>query len=227
LVTISPNPWQNPADRFDVNGIGGVSPIDVLILINTLNLDPAPADLDPDGNGRVDELPPQKPTGRPFLDPTGDGLLTPLDVLAVIGEINRLNQQQGEGEYGGVTTIVAAANAGDALPDTVDLLGGPSIAATMPPVGRFDSAITLELPEDRDSVADSRTQRRATDRRHSSNEVSVSGEPRGLSRQATSEGNHLADVLNPDESWLDFVEDVDLAMQGTDDRDAFFADLGV
>ena len=227
LVTISPNPWQNPANRFDVNASGGVSPIDVLILINTLNLDPAPADLDPDGNGRVDVLPPQKPTGRPFLDPTGDGQLSPLDVLSIIGEINRLNQQQGEGEYGGVTTVVAAANAGDALPDAVDLLGSPSIAATMPSVGRFDSAIALEPPKDRDSVADSRTQRRATDPRHSSNEVSVSGEPRGLSRQATSEANHLADILNHDESWLDFVEDVDLAMQGTDDRDAFFADLGV
>jgi hypothetical protein len=41
------------------------------------------------------------------------------------------------------------------------------------------------------------------------------------------EPNHLADILSPEESWLDFAEDVDLAMQDADVRDSFFADLGV
>jgi len=86
-VVISVNPWQNSPNRFDVNNSGAVSPVDVLLLINYLN------------NAPVNPLPLPKPAGLPFYDVNGDGNATALDVLQVIGEINRLNSLAGsEGE---------------------------------------------------------------------------------------------------------------------------------
>jgi hypothetical protein len=39
--------------------------------------------------------------------------------------------------------------------------------------------------------------------------------------------DHLNDILSPDESWLDIVEDVDGALDEVDARDAVFANLGL
>ncbi len=80
--------WQNPIDRFDVDGNGYLSAQDVLFLINAINCCGA----------RV--LPPRtaEDPGPPlFLDPNGDGELTPGDVLAVINEINRSGSIEPEG----------------------------------------------------------------------------------------------------------------------------------
>ena len=218
LVTISANPWQNLVNRFDVNNSGDVSPIDVLILINTMKqLAPPPAPPDV-------ELPVQKPVSMHFLDPTGDGHLSNLDILAVIVEINRLNQQQGEGEFGGFTTVVSAADATDSLLNAGDVFDDPVIASS---TGRDDVTSAFVQSRNPNSAADSSTERRATDLRRSSSDVPASSEPRRLSPRASSGANHLADILNHDESWLDIVEDVDLAMQGVSDRDAFFSDIGV
>lgn len=78
--------WQNPANRFDVNGDGFVSPIDALQLINEIN-----------DNGSyqlpIPFVPPNVPP--PYLDVDGDGFIAPLDVLQVI---NHLNEALAEGE---------------------------------------------------------------------------------------------------------------------------------
>ena len=61
-------PYQNPANNYDVNGDGAVSPIDALILINYINAN---------GQGPI-------PAGRPtppYLDVNGDGRATAEDVL--------------------------------------------------------------------------------------------------------------------------------------------------
>ncbi|XZE21483.1 tandem-95 repeat protein [Pirellulaceae bacterium SH449] len=77
---------QNPSNRFDVDNDGFVSPIDVLILINELNLN----------GSRI--LPPSAPR-PPFLDVDGDGTISPLDVLQVINFINeRVGSGTGLGE---------------------------------------------------------------------------------------------------------------------------------
>lgn len=97
-VTITPvRYWQNPSNRFDVNGDGSVSPIDVLQIVNRLN--------------RNQPLPiPPTPTDQPapYLDVNGSNTIEPNDALQLI---NVLNAGAGEGEgtsSAGAMTLVAA-----------------------------------------------------------------------------------------------------------------------
>ena len=69
-------PWQNPIDRFDVNGDGLRSPLDALILINAINV-----------NGLGYTLPAIQTWPTICLDVRGDGLLDLYDVLDVLIEI--------------------------------------------------------------------------------------------------------------------------------------------
>ena len=80
--------WQNPVEACDVSGDGNVTPLDVLILINDINMH---------GSRSL----PTRPSGPvpPFFDVDGDGSLTPSDVLSVINYINsRVAGSAGEGE---------------------------------------------------------------------------------------------------------------------------------
>jgi hypothetical protein len=47
------------------------------------------------------------------------------------------------------------------------------------------------------------------------------------SRPTAIRRNHLEDILSPQESWLDIVEDVDQALGRIDTHHAVFAELGV
>ncbi len=84
----------NLTNAYDVNNDGFVSPIDVLILVNSMNtgnsgLLPPPGDIG-SGEGGI---------GRYFMDVNGDNYLSPLDALMVINELNnRQNGGSGEGE---------------------------------------------------------------------------------------------------------------------------------
>ena len=77
----------NPSNRFDVNNDGFISPIDVLLVINTLNLNGPSV---PNGEG--------EDGGRIFFDVNGDGSITAIDALMVINELNRRSGGAGEGE---------------------------------------------------------------------------------------------------------------------------------
>jgi len=85
-------PWQNPANRLDVNNDTLVTPVaDVLTLINELN-----AHTIIDAVGRLPNPPVAPNLPPPYYDVSGDGFLSPvLDVLPVI---NHLNGVSGEGE---------------------------------------------------------------------------------------------------------------------------------
>lgn len=72
------HPYQNPGNRYDVNGDGVVSGLDALVLINRIN-----------ANGPQPLPIPVSTAQPPYLDPNGDDQLTVLDVLQVINEINR------------------------------------------------------------------------------------------------------------------------------------------
>ena len=94
-VNINRNPYTNPSNRLDVNGDGGVSPLDVLQLVNYINFN---------GSG---QLPfPTNFTPPPFLDVDSDGFVGPLDVVTVINFINSqtsgggLGGAEGEGDSG-------------------------------------------------------------------------------------------------------------------------------
>ncbi len=69
--------WTNPILPFDVDNDGGLSPLDVLVLINEINRN---------GSRALDPINDVRP---PYFDPNRDGFLSPLDVLFVINEINR------------------------------------------------------------------------------------------------------------------------------------------
>ncbi len=85
LVIGTAFPWYNGANPVDVNGNGDISPLDALLIINTLNLE-----------GRR-ELPSDRPRPleSPFYDVSRDAFVSPLDALFVI---NYLSRGEGEGE---------------------------------------------------------------------------------------------------------------------------------
>ena len=106
-VTIRANPYTNQANPLDVNGDGGVSPLDVLQIVNYLNFN---------GSGALPFPPAVAPP--PFLDVNGDGAVTPLDALMVINFINGRTSGggvpggggEGEGADFGADQWISAAN---------------------------------------------------------------------------------------------------------------------
>jgi hypothetical protein len=99
------NPWQNLRPE-DVNNDGIVSPLDVLILINTLNLVGGPLELG--------ARPTEGNVLPAFLDPSGNHLLEPADVLQVINYVN-FALAGGEGEFWAEPEVGTLAPAADAL----------------------------------------------------------------------------------------------------------------
>lgn len=75
--------FQNPLNRFDVNGDQSVSPLDVLLIVNDINQH-GPRDLALAGY-----------QAAPFLDVSGDGFSSALDALLVINEINKAHSGEG------------------------------------------------------------------------------------------------------------------------------------
>jgi len=117
-ICIIPPPlpsWQNPINRFDVDGNGNVAPLDVLTLVAAINNPPREI------VNRV--LPQPSPSFQPppYYDVNDDGLLTPLDVLEVIRNINlsfevrSLNapSSAAEGEQVSFSTAAAGSLGGD------------------------------------------------------------------------------------------------------------------
>jgi hypothetical protein len=78
--------WSNPDNACDVNSQNGVTPLDVLELINYINSHPGQTQLP-----AVQFAPPK------FFDANQDGTITPQDVIVVINYINSL-LAGGEGE---------------------------------------------------------------------------------------------------------------------------------
>ena len=83
--------WQNLINAFDVDGNNVVSARDVLLLINEINFH---------GARKLAPRTAQQPGPSWFLDPDGDGRLTPVDVLTVINAINRGDGTTAESEAG-------------------------------------------------------------------------------------------------------------------------------
>jgi len=119
LLLKGPRDWQNPAQPEDVNGVNGVSPLDVLTIIHQINSNPGDTSL-PD--------PLVTPEPLFFYDVNGDGLCTPLDVLTVIQHINSRMGVSGE-EESAQSALVAVAD-------------GPVPAFATPDVGLSQVAAT-------------------------------------------------------------------------------------
>ena len=89
-LSVLANPWQNPVDPLDVDGQRGVTPLDVLIVINYLN------------NHSSGPLPRPHPApgNPPYYDVNGDGNAAPLDVLLIINYLNQKSAASGEAPEG-------------------------------------------------------------------------------------------------------------------------------
>lgn len=85
-VVSSLNTWHNYGNVHDVDGDGDVSPLDVLVLINSINRD---------GDR---QLPARSTIQPPYLDVDDNGELSLLDVLVVVNELNRSSIFNAEGE---------------------------------------------------------------------------------------------------------------------------------
>jgi hypothetical protein len=107
VVDLNDRPWRNPRDPRDVNADHLVTALDVLCVINDLNVNQAHT------------LPPPSPQGAfptPYLDVTGDGRVSPQDVLEIVNFINSLAAGEGEASLPGAVTNAAPAGSRAALP---------------------------------------------------------------------------------------------------------------
>jgi hypothetical protein len=91
--SIKPNGWQNAENRYEVNGNSMVTPLDVLLIVNYLDANPADTDLPL----RAEDAP-------PYLDVNGDGHSTALDALLVINHLTAEEMSVAEGEAVGAIT---------------------------------------------------------------------------------------------------------------------------
>jgi hypothetical protein len=106
--------FTNSSNRFDVNNDGSISPIDALIIINSLGRGGSRSLSNPSGEGEF------SPTM--FIDVNGDGSVSPIDVLQVINAINR-RTTSGEGESAAVTIAgSSSASVDDSLDFAIDIL---------------------------------------------------------------------------------------------------------
>ncbi|MGE0692981.1 MAG: dockerin type I domain-containing protein [Pirellulales bacterium] len=94
------SPWQNPVNKFDVNGDGNIYPLDAVIVINNLLL------------GRAGTLPPvaQVP---PYIDVNGDGILSPVDANQVITYLTLFGIQTGGATPLAAPQVAVVASADD------------------------------------------------------------------------------------------------------------------
>lgn len=79
----SANPWQNPNEPLDVNGDGGVFPLDALLVIRELNQK---------GPGPLAE----QQADQYFFDVSGDAFLSAIDALRIIIHLNNQPRPGGE-----------------------------------------------------------------------------------------------------------------------------------
>ena len=159
-LEVSNNPYRNPADRYDVNNSGLVTPLDALQVVNAISRN---------GNQSIflDDVP--LPADLPiYPDVSGDGVVSTLDALQVINELSRiLNGQSGSGEgewvegvtersYGPEANGVLASTA-TALSQRLGVDDAPVIEETMAveasesKTSIFDDAASVQL----DSIVDS------------------------------------------------------------------------
>lgn len=82
-VLANPNPFHNPASPLDVDDSGQVTPLDALLILNSIS--------QAGGGGVISQF---SPTGY-YWDVNGDGVISPLDALLVLNHINQSSSATG------------------------------------------------------------------------------------------------------------------------------------
>ncbi|MBC8422924.1 hypothetical protein H8E07_02260, partial [bacterium] len=190
---IGPNPWHNYLEPYDVNGKDGVTPLDVLLIIEYINSRP-----------NNTSLPTEQFSPPKYYDVSDADGCTPLDVLMVVQDINANGVGSSEGElvdsavgpFVSISSQVVGDWTGDRNPvfpnkpgfysQTVpSLLGEDQAGPRRPP---FRSSLTYD--------------------EHQSDDRAVSPSP----------GPQLPDALDADLTYLDSIlpdiaQDIDTAWQ--------------
>lgn len=86
----SQSAFQNTKLPVDVDDSGDATPLDALIIINSLNLHGSQVLTLEKGEGEKSD--------RIYVDVNGDGVISSIDALLVINELNRPERASGEGE---------------------------------------------------------------------------------------------------------------------------------
>lgn len=81
------SPWHNFVRAVDVSGDGGLSPLDALLVINTLNAGRSKS---------VYDLPQPTNGSKLFGDVNNDEVISPIDALLVINQLNSRTSAEGE-----------------------------------------------------------------------------------------------------------------------------------
>jgi hypothetical protein len=119
LIDDEPPLFQNPENRFDVDGVGGVSVLDALIVINVVARR---------SNAQIDPAT-EQPSGQ-FWDVNGDYQVTALDALQTINFIARTASTQVEQEPPSVATFaLLAPQSNDQEEDLIALASDAAITA--------------------------------------------------------------------------------------------------
>ncbi len=110
------HPWFNPVQAVDVNNDGYVSPIDALLLINSLNAEGSRS-LPKERSGQA---------AQAFYDVNRDGFISPIDPLQVINYLNDASTGKAE--------VLPSGDPAAALPMTAqESAKASSITANVPP----------------------------------------------------------------------------------------------
>ena len=107
--------FTNTSNRYDVNNDGFSSPIDALIIINSLARGGSRALSVGSGEGEL--------SSRMYIDVNGDGFISPIDALQVINAINRRIGGSGEGEgTQAIASTSTGANTSLSLDSAIDMV---------------------------------------------------------------------------------------------------------
>lgn len=197
LSDLSFSVYQNPDQRADVNADKLVTPLDALLVINTLNHDgPRSLDVTLGGSNTAEgENEPSALIAPPFFDVSGDNMITPLDVLVVINNLNTNGARQaGSISVGGEGESLMGDELAS-LPMVVDVIASPNAgpglaAATVPRFIASDGGSSGEGTSDRAYPL-----------------VKPSADP--LHLEVFGDESHLGDSLDPEAGLLDMLaEDV-------------------
>ena len=140
-ITVTNAAWINPRNIFDVNDLDGVTPLDVLLIINELTRQDVH---DP----TTKLLLPRPPEGfaPPYYDVSGDGKITPLDILRVINRLTSISSEQVvAGEH-----LVTRSRESEQASTNSDV----NLSVRESPITLFDRTLRVGFTEVRSGLAD-------------------------------------------------------------------------
>ena len=119
VVQEAESSWQNPLEPLNINADEFIAPLDALLLINALSDYP-------------DGVLPLSLANRPdYLDPDGNGSLSPLDPLLVINQLTFISQYDSQFETLQTSNVPGVPASFDFAPASAARINAVGVDATM------------------------------------------------------------------------------------------------